>query len=132
MTRKYNRKKEGEKVIMDNNQTVIYYNPKCSKCRMTLKLLNERGSEPEVIEYLNDVPSKSELKDILRQLGISADRLLRKKETAYQEAGLSKVSTEDEILNAMIEYPILIERPIVIHNGKAAIGRPPESVLEIL
>lgn len=117
---------------MDNSQTVIYYNPKCSKCRVTLELLNERGFEPEVIEYLNDVPSKSELKEILTQLNISADQLLRKKETAYQEAGLSKVSTEDEILNAMMEYPILIERPIIIHNGKATIGRPPEKVLEIL
>lgn len=132
MAHKYNRKKEGEKVIMDNNQAVIYYNPKCSKCRVTLELLNERGFEPEVIEYLNDVPSKSELKDILTQLNISADQLLRKKETAYQEAGLNKASTEDEILNAMMEYPILIERPIVIHNEKATIGRPPEKVLEIL
>ncbi len=117
---------------MGNTQTVIYYNPKCSKCRMTLELLKEKGSEPEIVEYLNDVPSKSKLKDILTQLGLSANLLLRKNEPDYQQAGLSETSTEDEIINAMAEHPILIERPIVVHNGKAAIGRPPEKVLEIL
>ena len=132
MARKYNRKQDGEKVIMSNNQTVIYFNPKCSKCRMTLGLLNEKGEKPEVVEYLQNIPSKSELKNILSLLGVSADQLLRKKESAYQQAGLNESSTQDEIINAMMEYPILIERPIVIHNGKAAIGRPPENVLEIL
>jgi arsenate reductase len=117
---------------MGNTQTVIYYNPKCSKCRMTLELLKEKGSEPEIVEYLNDVPSKSKLKDILTQLGLSANQLLRKNEPAYQQAGLSEASTEDEIINAMAEHSILIERPIVVHDGKAAIGRPPEKVLEIL
>jgi len=117
---------------MSNKQTLIYYNPKCSKCRMTLDLLREKGKEPKVVEYLQNIPSKSELKDILTRLGISANQLLRKNESAYQGAGLNETSTEDEVLNAMMKYPILIERPIVIHDGKAAIGRPPEKILEIL
>ena len=117
---------------MSNNQTIIYYNPKCSKCRMTLEMLREKGKQPEIVEYLQNIPSKSELKNILTQLGISADQLLRKRELAYQQAGLNDAATEDEILNAMMEYPILIERPIVVHNGKATIGRPPEKILEIL
>ncbi len=117
---------------MNRSQTVIYYNPKCSKCRMTLKLLNEKEIEPEIIEYLGDTPSKAELKDILTRLGISASQLLRKKESAYQESGLNEDSTEEDILNAMMKYPVLIERPIIIHKGKATIGRPPEKVLEIL
>ncbi len=117
---------------MSNNKTVVYFNPKCSKCRMTLDLLHENDKQPEVIEYLQNIPSKSELKNILKLLGISADQLLRKKESAYQQAGLNESSTEDEIIDAMMEYPILIERPIVIHNGKAVIGRPPENILEIL
>lgn len=117
---------------MGTNQTVIYFNPQCSKCRMTLELLNEKGTEPEVVEYLQSTPSKVELTEILTKLGISADQLLRKHEGAYQEAGLSDSSSEEEILDAMTKFPILIERPIVVHNGKAAIGRPPENILDIL
>lgn len=132
MARKYNRIIEGEKAIMDNKQTIIYYNPKCSKCRMTLDILNNKGTTPEVIEYLNNTPSKSELKQIITRLGITANQIVRKKESAYLEAGLNEASSEDEILNAMVQFPILIERPIVIHNDKAVIGRPPENVLEIL
>ena len=132
MARKYNRKLKREKAKMDNKQTIIYYNPKCSKCRKTLDLLNDKGTTPEVIEYLNDTPSIAELKQIITQLGITASQLIRKKESAYQDAGLNESSSEDEILNAMVQFPILIERPIVIHNDKATIGRPPEKVLEIL
>ncbi len=99
---------------------------------MTLELLNKNGTDPEIIQYLQNAPSKTELQNILSLLGITADQLLRKHETAYQEAGLSSDSTENEILDAMIKFPILIERPIVVHNGKAAIGRPPENILEIL
>lgn len=117
---------------MANEQTTIYFNPKCSKCNMTLELLKEKGKTPEVVEYLQTAPSKEELKSILSLLGLSADQLLRKHENAYQEAGLSDASSEDEILDAMTSHPILIERPIVVHNGKAAIGRPPENILEIL
>ena len=117
---------------MNADKPTIYFNPKCSKCRMTLELLNDKGTEPEVVEYLENTPSKDELKSVLALLGLSADQLLRKHENAYNEAGLSDASTEDEILDAMMSHPILIERPIVVHNGKAAIGRPPENVLEIL
>ncbi len=99
---------------------------------MTLALLKEKGKTLEVVEYLQTVPSKDELKNILGLLGLNADQLLRKHESAYQEAGLSDASSEDEILDAMMNYPILIERPIVVHDGKAAIGRPPENILEIL
>ena len=117
---------------MSAEKTTIYFNPKCSKCRMTLDLLNENNANPEVVEYLQKAPSKSELKSILSLLGLSADQLLRKHESAYQEAGLSDASSEDDVLDAMMNYPILIERPIVVHDGKAVIGRPPEKVLEIL
>jgi arsenate reductase len=111
----------------------IYHNPRCSKSRETLKLLQERGIEPEIREYLKDVPSADELKSVLAALGISARDLLRSKETEYKEAGLDDQSlSEDAIINAMTEYPKLIERPIVINGNKARIGRPPESVLEIL
>ena len=99
---------------------------------MTLELLNEKGIEPEVIEYLQTIPSKTEIKEILSQLGITASQLLRKHESAYQGAGLSDSSSEQEILDAMINFPVLIERPIVVHNGKATIGRPPENILKIL
>jgi arsenate reductase len=117
---------------MTDPQTTIYFNPKCSKCNLTLALLKEKGQTPEVVEYLQTAPSKDELINILGLLGLRAEQLLRKHEKAYEEAGLSDASSEDEILDAMMNYPILIERPIVVHNGKAAIGRPPENILEIL
>lgn len=132
MGAKYNRNYSIEKATMSKQGTVIYYNPKCSKCRMTLELLNKKGMEPEVVEYLDNIPTKSDLKDIMQKLGISAFELLRTKEPVYQKTGLSEYSTEEEVINAMVEFPILIERPIVIHNGKAKIGRPPENILEIL
>tara|TARA_Y100001001_G_scaffold153756_1_gene167719 strand:+ start:825 stop:1187 length:363 start_codon:yes stop_codon:yes gene_type:complete len=111
----------------------IYHNPRCSKSRETLALLQEKGIEPEVIEYLKDTPSAAELKSVLKKLGISARDLLRKKEAEYKEAGLDDESlSDDAIINAMIEYPKLIERPIVINGEKARIGRPPEQVLEIV
>ncbi len=117
---------------MTTEKTTIYFNPKCSKCNISLELLKENGKDPEIVKYLETVPSKDELKNILSLLGLSADQLLRKRENAYTEAGLSEDSSEEEVLNAMINYPILIERPIVVHNGKAVIGRPPENILEIL
>ncbi len=111
----------------------IYHNPRCSKSRETLKLLQERGIEPEIREYLKDVPSSDELKSVLAALGISARELLRAKEAEYKEAGLDDQTLSDEaVIKAMTEYPKLIERPIVINGDQARIGRPPESVLEIL
>lgn len=111
----------------------IYHNPRCSKSRETLKLLRDRGVEPEVIEYLKDPPSKSKLKDILKLLAMEPRDLMRRKEAAYKEAGLDDPSLKkDDLVAAMVETPVLIERPIVLANGKAALGRPPEQVLEIL
>ena len=114
-------------------KVTIYHNPLCSKSRQTLELLVQNGVEPEIIEYLKAPPSKSELSEILDLLGLTPRELMRKKEHIYNEAGLTDDNLSDEqLIAAMIEHPILIERPIVLVNGKAAIGRPPESVLEIL
>lgn len=111
----------------------IYHNPRCSKSRQTLQLLQEQGIEPDVREYLKDVPSADELKQVLAALGISARELLRTKETEYRDAGLDNPDLDDDaIVQAMTEYPKLIERPIVINGDRARIGRPPEAVLEIL
>jgi len=111
----------------------IYHNPRCSKSRATLELLEARGVEPSVIEYLKEPPDDIELRQILDLLGISARELLRTAEAPYKQLGLQNPSlSEDQIIEAILKFPILMERPIVIANGKARIGRPPESVLEIL
>ncbi len=111
----------------------IYHNPRCSKSRQTLALLQERGLEPEIIEYLKTPPDKPTLEKILSLLDIEPRQLMRRKESAYKELALDDDSLgNDELIKAMIDNPVLIERPIVLANGKAAIGRPPENVLEIL
>jgi len=111
--------------------TTIYRNPKCSKSRQTLALLGEHGIEPDVIEYLETPPSALELKNILAMLSIGPRDLLRKKEA--KEAGLNDPALgDDALIEAMAANPIVIERPIVVKNGKAALGRPPESVIDIL
>ena len=111
----------------------IYHNPRCSKSRQTLQLLEQNGVQPEIIEYLKAAPSKAELKSVLALLGLSPRELMRKGEKIYKELNLSDASlSSEQLVNAMLEHPILIERPIVLANGKAAIGRPPESVLDIL
>ncbi|MCP4120899.1 MAG: arsenate reductase (glutaredoxin) [Bacteroidetes bacterium] len=110
----------------------IYHNPRCSKSRQTLQLLKDNGVEPDVVEYLTDIPSKSELKALLKKLGISAYDLLRRKEAIFREEFKGKELSEDEWIKAMNQYPKLIERPIVVKGNKAALGRPPEKVLEIL
>lgn len=111
----------------------IYHNPRCSKSRQTLQLLEERNIKPDIIEYLKTPPTKNELKKVLQTLGISARDLLRSKEAEYKEYGLDDASlTEEQIIDVMIKVPKLIERPIVITEKGAAIGRPPENVLEIL
>lgn len=111
----------------------IYHNPHCSKSRETLQLLRNRGVEPTVIEYLKNPPGKTQLKKILSLLGMSPRELMRTKEAVYKEAGLDNPDlSRDELIAAMIEHPILIERPIVLANGQAALGRPLERVLEIL
>lgn len=112
---------------------VIYHNPRCSKSRQTLALLEQHDVKPEVIEYLKTPPSFALLSNILKQLGINARQLLRQGEAHYKELNLADESlTEQQLIQAMCDHPKLIERPIVIHNGKAKIGRPPEAVLEIL
>ena len=115
------------------SQVTIYHNPRCSKSRQTLELLQAQGVEPEIREYLKDIPSKDELQTVLSALNMSARDLLRNKEDEFKALGLNNSDlSEDAILEAMIAHPKLIERPIVIKNGLARIGRPPESVLEIL
>ena len=111
----------------------IYHNPRCSKSRQTLQLLQEQGIEPEIIEYLQTPPDKSRLREILKLLGLKPRELMRTKEAAYQEAKLDNGKlSDDQLIDAMIKQPLLIERPIVVANGRAALGRPPENVLRIL
>lgn len=114
-------------------QVTIYHNPKCAKSRATLKLLERRGIEPTIIEYLKTPPSQTELAGLVKLLGIEARALLRTKEPEYIQAGLDNLKLSDSaILQAMIKHPKLIERPIVIAGRTAALGRPPENVLKIL
>lgn len=110
----------------------IYHNPRCSKSRQTLDLIQQAGVDPEVVLYLDTPPSAAELRELLAKLGISAQELLRKKEDDYKTAGLGKDSTEDEIIEAMLAWPRLIERPIVVQGEKAVLGRPPENVHKLL
>ncbi|KXS52378.1 MAG: arsenate reductase [Marinobacter sp. T13-3] len=113
--------------------TRIYHNPRCSKSRQTLALLNERGIEPEIIRYLETPPTAQELTDILNKLGCEPRELMRTKESEYKELGLDNPDlTRDQLIEAMVQTPKLIERPIVINKGKAALGRPPEAILDIL
>ncbi|MGV7221411.1 MAG: arsenate reductase (glutaredoxin) [Nitrospinales bacterium] len=111
----------------------IYHNPKCSKSRQTLSLLNEKGIEPTIIEYLKTPPTKEELTKILAKLKLKPRDLIRKKEDEYAICQLDDMSfSDEEIIDFMVKHPILIERPIVLANDKAAIGRPPENVLDII
>jgi arsenate reductase len=111
----------------------IYHNPRCSKSRATLALLQDNGIEPEVVEYLKAAPSKKEIKELLSMLEMEPRDLMRKGEAPYKDENLSDDSkTEAQLIEAMTRHPILIERPIVVANGKARIGRPPEQVLEIV
>ena len=115
------------------SEVVILHNPRCSKSRATLALLSERGIRPRIVDYLSNPPEPAELKRILGMLGLSPRELMRQSETEYQALGLDDEHLGNaELVAVMCEHPRLIERPIVIANGKAAIGRPPESVLDIL
>jgi arsenate reductase (glutaredoxin) len=111
----------------------IFHNPRCSKSRQTLALLEERGIRPQVVEYLKAPPDRATLAALLRKLGIPASRLIRRKEPEFAALGLDAPGTSEEaLLDAMASHPKLIERPIVVVGRKARIGRPPEAVLEIL
>ena len=111
----------------------IYHNPRCSKSRQTLQLLRDKGVEPDIVEYLKAPPSASEIKNILAMLKMAPRDLMRKKEAPYSERGLADESlSETALIEAMRAAPVLIERPIVVSGGKAALGRPPENVLTLL
>ncbi len=115
------------------SEITIYHNPKCSKSRQTLALLQEQGLEPQIIRYLETPPDAPALKALLNLLGLEPRALMRRKEAPYKALNLADAGlTEAELVAAMVANPILIERPIVTANGKAAIGRPPEQVLSIL
>ena len=96
-----------------------------------LKLLESEGVSPEIVRYLDDTPSEAELRDVLKLLGIGARELMRTKEALYKELGLKAIDDADALIRAMVEHPKLIERPVVIKNGKAVIGRPPEKVMAL-
>ncbi|EEQ09264.1 Arsenate reductase [Yersinia mollaretii ATCC 43969] len=115
-------------------EVTIYHNPRCSKSRETLALVEQQGIQPQVVLYLNTPPSVETLKKLLQQLGFSdARQLMRTKEDLYQDLNLAdNALTQDQLLQAMHDNPKLIERPVVVYQGKARIGRPPEQVLEIL
>src|SRR5690242_5479475 len=109
----------------------IYHNPRCSTSRKTLALLRDKGVEPEIVEYLKTPYTAAQLKALLGQLGLPARAVIRKKEAA--SAGIDpEALSEEALIRAMAEHPIIVERPIVVANGKAVLGRPPEKVLEVL
>ena len=111
----------------------IYHNPRCSKSRQTLQLLKDNNIEPEVVKYLETPPGPEELEESLEMLGMEPRELMRRKEKEYKALGLDNPDlSREQLIAAMVAHPRLIERPIVVHQGKAAIGRPPEKVLEIL
>ena len=111
----------------------LYHNPRCSKSRGALELLQERGVSPRVLAYLDTPPSVEDLRSLVGMLGIPARELLRTGEPEYAELGLADPAlTDDQLIAAMVAHPKLIERPIFIHDGRAVIGRPPERVLELL
>ncbi|MCH2210652.1 MAG: arsenate reductase (glutaredoxin) [Fuerstiella sp.] len=111
----------------------IYHNPRCSKSRRTLQLLQENGIDPEIVEYLDDPPTRTELRKIVRALGIPARALIRRKEKLFTEVGDPDTRYSDSAaVNLLVAYPRLMERPIVVRGDKAVIGRPPENTLELI
>ena len=112
--------------------TTIWHNPRCSKSRQTLQLLRDNGTQPEVVEYLKTPPSAAELTAVLTALQMTPRELMRTKEAVYKQMALGDDGLSDQqLIDAMVNEPKLIERPVVIHDGKAALGRPPEQVLAL-
>jgi len=111
--------------------TRIYHNPRCSKSRATLALLDARGIAAEIVHYLETPPSRAELETLLTQLGCRAQDIVRFEEPEFKVSGLAKDAPEPELLALLLEHPQLLQRPIVVHGGSARIGRPPERVLEL-
>ncbi len=111
----------------------IYHNPRCSKSRQTLQLLEQQAQRPQVIEYLKTPPDAKTLDELLDMLGLEPRELMRTKEKEYTESGAADAALDrQQLIDLMVQYPKLIERPIVVKDGKAVIGRPPERVLDIL
>jgi arsenate reductase len=117
---------------MSNPTFTIFHNPRCTKSRATLALLRERGVEPRVVEYLEEPPTVAELKAIVAKLGIKAEQLVRRGEDVFKANYAGKTLSDSQWIEAMVEHPILIERPIVVSGKRAVIGRPPENVNELL
>ncbi len=113
-------------------ETTILHNPRCGKSRQTLKLLHEKGENVQIVEYLKNVPSVDEMTLIINKTGLKPEELIRKNERIFKEHFKGKALSDKDWIKAMVENPILIERPIVIKENKAALGRPPEDVLRIL
>ncbi|SDT08298.1 arsenate reductase [Halopseudomonas sabulinigri] len=114
------------------SQVTIYHNPRCSKSRQTLELLENQGADIEVVRYIDDQLNNAELSELLQLLGMSARELMRKGEAVYKELNLDNPElSEAQLVQALADYPRLIERPIVVRDGNAVIGRPPEKVLEL-
>lgn len=113
-------------------KTIVYHNPRCSKSRCALTFLDEVNENYEVIEYLKNIPSKAELKKIIQMLGIRPEELIRKGEADYKENYKGKQLSDDQWVEAMIQFPKLIERPIVIKNNKAVIARPTERIKDLI
>lgn len=111
---------------------IIWHNPRCSKSRQTLELLKIQDIEPQIVEYLKQTPSLEDIQSVLNKLNLKPRDIMRKGEAIYKELALKNIQSDAVLIKAMFEHPILIERPIVITNDKAAIGRPPENVLQIL
>lgn len=111
----------------------IYHNPRCSKSRQTLELIREKGIEPEIVEYLDTPPSANKMKQLLTMLDMEPEQIIRKSEAIYKELGLKNSQlNKTELIKTLVENPKLIERPIVTNGDKAALGRPPQNVLDIL
>jgi len=113
-------------------EITIYHNPRCSKSRRTLALLEEHGIVPRIVLYLKTPPDEAQLRALLAKLGISAQQLVRRGEGAYKASGLDADSSEQALLTAMARHPELIERPIVVVGKRAVLGRPPENVLDLI
>lgn len=111
---------------------VIYHNPRCAKSRAALSLLLERGTRPEVIEYLKTPPTREVLGALVKRLGIRPEQLVRKGEEVYKRQFSGRDLNDDQWLEALVQHPVLIERPIVVSGNRAVIGRPPEKVLDLL
>ena len=117
---------------MATNSVTIYHNPRCSKSRKTLALLQENGIEPTVVEYLKNPPDKRELEMITRKLGVQPEQIVRRGEESFKQNFKGKTLDDDQWLEALAQHPILIERPIVVKGDRAVIGRPPENVLDLV